>query len=306
MLDLNSTLEDVEQTQIPFDLFDEDIPTELILERLRNLPKPGKFNVYNPDIEFEKLFRQAVDTSDGLVDAIEEVRREMKLNDGTTTSRIKFLTTVHEILEGIGEITGNTSSKYSDDELKNLLPYIKCSNVVDHIWGTAATFLNNPFSKKDIYAIRSFNRYFLEETISKYIGSFEEAEKLIEYYVVKTFEQIIQINILNYIRNEDPERNLSKCIEIFVNKRLVGFERISELEDTNELLPSLVILKNDLPFTSPDYKLQMVIQTIVWYLIRNIKLKKFLVFKEKPVTFQDLLECYSETLVEDQNIFDEA
>lgn len=295
---------------IPFDLFDETIPASEIVkileQRFANLPKPGRFNVYRPEYEFEKLFRQAVDTSDGLVSIIDELREELKLNDGTTKTRIRFLKTIHAALEALNEFTDLKKGGLNEEDADQRLPYMKCANIVDHIWGTAAPFLNNPFSKKDIYAVRAFNRYFLKAIITKYIGTFEDAIELIDYYTNKTFEYIVQVNIGEYIKDyQDEDLNLAKCIDIFINQKLYGVNKITHLDDGHKLLPAVAIVANDLPYTTVDYKLQMIVQTVVWYFISNIKVNKLLRFKLQKFTIDSLLECYTETLVEDQSIFDE-
>ncbi|MEO6729471.1 MAG: hypothetical protein ABIM99_06135, partial [Candidatus Dojkabacteria bacterium] len=229
------------------------------------------------------------------------------MDDGTAISRARFLSYIHKIV-GTSQVSDyqDQVEAMTDLEIEEKLPYLKCMNIVDHVWGTASPWLCGLVVEYDIYAIKVFNEYFFKALIAKYMGSFEIPIETVEYFVRRTFDYIIHTNILDHLpRNEvgeiedDPSLDQAKCIELFVNHRLNKVQRISDLDNTEEFVKSVVLLKEDLPHNTVEYKINLVVQTTIWYLFRNIELKKLLRFKSEPVTLEALLDCYTETLFEE-------
>lgn len=298
-------------------LFDEEIPQHLVSHilalRLKNIPEEGRFNIYRPDGEFEKYFQQALDTTDQLVGIAEELRTELGLNDGMSATRMRFLSMIHKLLgpQSPMDVIRERFNldRIKEDDIEARLPYLKCVNVINHVWGTASAIASNPMVRYDIYAFSAFNKYFLQATLDKYFGV-EIPRELIDYYFKKCMDYIVHTN-MKYGDGDDDTLTFGKCLDFFIKSletKLGEHERISSYDNNEEFVNSVVFMNHDLPYVGMTTQMQMIFQTIFWYLLTNIKykkLKRFLNESKFPLTADAFLECYTETLFENQRIFDE-
>jgi len=303
--------DDPDSNELPFNLFDESIPLNKLKEVIRfRLARPkfkaGTFNIYNPEDEFQKLYTQAGATTHNLVGSAADVNEVIeKLPKAKDKSYEEFLRVIYRLL---GTITDPALASFLKDasemELEEKIPFLKCMDIVHHIWGTSYMKIMSTMRRYDIYAINEFNKFFIKATFSIYNDGRKTPEYAIRGTVARTFVNYVHINILDKSLLNNPDLDLDKCIDLYVNQNFSSINNIQELETNILYIRQNIMMEHENHDVNKSYLLEMVVQTITWYLLTNIKANKFLGFKGNTrITLKKILDCYNESLLESINEF---
>lgn len=255
--------------RLPFNLFNPELSRTDLEELIANHRAPEVikviFNINDPENNFNDYWRQGLNTT-------------------------------HELL---GEIEREEYLKLEDSERQR---HVRIYNLIHHVISTPTTYIKMSKYPFDLESIQKYYKYFFHEVIRKYYGEPHDFIKQHWQEIQKEFTVYILLHIADSEELNNEGFHFGDWIDIYSrddNKVLINAATFKKFKEDFE---THIMLAHELLMISQDYKVSVLIQTLLWYMLNFTNPKDLDGFKyEKTVNIDKLIECFAKGIYSSQD-----